>query len=161
TRDIQAGIRSAPAFRDDLVERHRCGVDDADAGRAIVEQRFRHQRAGVEAYRAARDEVAAADGDEVGCAGAGADEVYGHGGPSAAAVASGPVSATPWPSAMAQAASAEVIRGASKRAAGPAPVRAAASATDGTPFNATTRSETVSTASVTPSISVAVKNRTG
>ena len=38
----------------------------------------RHQRAGVEADGAARDEIAAAQGNEIGRAGAGADEMNGH-----------------------------------------------------------------------------------
>ena len=66
-------------MRDDLVEIERRGVDDARARRAMVEQRLRYQRARIEADRAARDEVASAQGDEVGRAGSGADEMHGHG----------------------------------------------------------------------------------
>ena len=64
---------------DDGVERQRRGVDDARARRAMLEKRLRHQRAGVEADRAARDEIAAAQGDQIGRAGPGADEMHGHG----------------------------------------------------------------------------------
>ena len=63
----------------DLVERHRRGVDDARARRAMRQQLRRHDRAGIEADRAARDQVASAQGDEVGGARPGADEMHGHG----------------------------------------------------------------------------------
>ena len=44
----------------------------------MVEQRLRHQRTGVKAHRAPRDEIAAAHRDEIGRAGPGADEMHGH-----------------------------------------------------------------------------------
>ena len=105
-RHVVAGVGRAPAFVDDLVERHRRGVDDARARRAMLEQRPRHERAGIEADRAARDQVAAAHGDEIGRAGAGADEVDGH---------------RPSPVAMAQVARSVATRVPSSRPLRPAP----------------------------------------
>ena len=65
-------------LRLDLVERQRRGVDQPRVRRAVREQLRRHDRAGVEADRAARQQVAAAQGDQVGRARAGADEMHGH-----------------------------------------------------------------------------------
>ena len=63
---------------DDLVERHGGGVDDAGACGRGLHDLLRHQRAGIEADRAGLDELQPAHRDEVGCAGAGADEMDGH-----------------------------------------------------------------------------------
>ena len=64
---------------DDLVEGHRRGVDDAGAGRAMRRAGRRAPASRRRGRRAtARDEVAAAQGDEIGRAGAGADEMHGH-----------------------------------------------------------------------------------
>ena len=52
-RDVLALVGRAHHLRDDLVERHRRGIEDARAGRAIVEQRLRHQRARIKTDRAA------------------------------------------------------------------------------------------------------------
>ena len=65
-------------FGDDGVERQRRGVDDPRARRAMREDLARHQRAGIEADGAARDEIAPAHGDEIGRAGTGADEMNRH-----------------------------------------------------------------------------------
>ena len=65
-------------FRDDLVEIHRRRVDDARAGRAMAQQRLGHQRARIETDRTARQQIAPAQRDEIGRAGAGADEMNGH-----------------------------------------------------------------------------------
>jgi hypothetical protein len=65
---------------DDRVEIERGGIDDARAGRAPAEHRLGDQRARIEADRAGADQLAPAQGDEIDCAGAGADEVDGHGG---------------------------------------------------------------------------------
>ena len=83
-RDILAALVRLAELRHDRIEIERRGVDDPRARRAMVEQRFRDQRAGVEADRAARDQVAPAQGDEIGRAGSGADEMHGHSGASAA-----------------------------------------------------------------------------
>ena len=56
----------------------RRGVDDARVRRTKLKQFARHERAGIEADRTARDQVAAAHGDEVGGARPGADEMHGH-----------------------------------------------------------------------------------
>ena len=78
-RHVLAGRVRRDKLRLDLVERHRRGVDDARARRAMGEQFLRHDRAGIETDRAARDEVAPAHRDQIGCARPGADEMYGHG----------------------------------------------------------------------------------
>ena len=78
-RDVLTLLGGPCHLRDDLVERHRRGIENTRAGRAEVEQRFRHQRSGIETDRARRDQVAAAQRDEIGRAGAGADEVNRHG----------------------------------------------------------------------------------
>src|SRR6185437_14905308 len=107
----------AGEFRRDLVQRHRRGVDDAGIRRAVFEQGGRHQRPGIKADRAARDQVAAAHGDEVRRTRSGADEMDGHG-------------AT---LAIAQVAPSAAMRGTTSTDPGPAPTSAAASATEGTP----------------------------
>jgi len=63
---------------DNFVQRQRRGVDDARSGRAMREDILRHQRPGIEADRAGRDQVASAQGEEIGRARAGADEMHGH-----------------------------------------------------------------------------------
>ena len=77
-RDILAPPLGAHEFGGDGVEIERGGIDPACARRAPVEDLGRHERAGIEADRAALDEVAAAHRDQIGRAGAGADEVNGH-----------------------------------------------------------------------------------
>ena len=67
---------------DYLVERERRGVDDTRARRTMCQECLRDERPGKEADRALGDQVAATDRDEVGRAGAGADEVDCHGGSS-------------------------------------------------------------------------------
>ena len=66
-------------LRFDLIEAHRRGIDDARAGRAVNEKLRRHERAGVETDRTARQQLAPAHRDEIGGAGACADEMHGHG----------------------------------------------------------------------------------
>ena len=67
---------------------YSCSISSSDIGavstlrasaRAILQQFGRHDRAGIEADRAAGEQVAAAHGDEVGSARSGADEMHGHG----------------------------------------------------------------------------------
>ena len=76
--DVLAPCGRLDAERNDRVEIERRGVDDPRARRAMIEQRRGHERAGVEADRAAGDEIAPAHGDEIGRAGPGADEVHRH-----------------------------------------------------------------------------------
>ena len=78
-RHVEAGGMRGDELGFDLVERHRRGIDDPRAGRTMGEQLRRHDRAGVETDRAAREQVASAHGDEVGRARSGADEMHGHG----------------------------------------------------------------------------------
>src|SRR6516164_2849164 len=115
----------------DLIERQRRSVDDARILRAELHEIPRHDRAGIEADRATRDQLAPTHSDEVGCAGAGADEMYGH-------------CAAP-ELASAQVAAPTTRRDAIRRDDGPAAASAAASASDGTPMSASTRSDRVVT----------------
>jgi hypothetical protein len=78
-RHVEPGGVGGDVLGLDLVEAHRRGVDEACARWAVDEHRRRHDRAGIEADGRAREDVAAAQGEEVRRAGAGADEVDGHG----------------------------------------------------------------------------------
>jgi hypothetical protein len=68
-RDVLAGRMGGDIFGLDLVERHRRGVDKTGILRAPVEHLARHDRAGIEADRAAREQIAPAHGDEIGAPG--------------------------------------------------------------------------------------------
>src|SRR6266702_5997043 len=101
----------------DLVECHGRSVNDSRIVGAMREKLRGDQGAREEAYRAAREQVAAANRDEVGRAGSGTDEVDGHSvsaGAQASAQVTGPIA----------------TRGPRSRDVGPAPARAAASATE-------------------------------
>ena len=63
---------------DDLVQVQRPGVDNAGSRRTQRQQVLGHDRAGVQAHRAALQQALPADGDQVGRAGPGADEIDGH-----------------------------------------------------------------------------------
>ena len=63
----------------DFIERHWRGVDEARTGRTPIQHGTRHDGAGVKANVAAGKQVASTHGDEIGSAGAGADEMNGHG----------------------------------------------------------------------------------
>lgn len=63
---------------DDLVKRHRGRVYDACTFRCGGNDLFRHQRAREKADRAGLDELQAANGDEIGIARSGANEMNGH-----------------------------------------------------------------------------------
>ena len=78
-RHVVAGAMRRFELGDDLIEAHRRRVDDARPFGAEREDLFVHQRAGIEADRAAGDEVRAAEREQVRRAGAGADEMHGHG----------------------------------------------------------------------------------
>src|SRR5258708_38240812 len=137
-RHVVALGRRTPAFLDDLVERHRRGVDDTRAGRAMIEECLRHQRAGVEAHGAARDQVAATHGDQIGGARPGADEMHRH---------------RPSPVAMAQVARSVATRVPSRRPLWPATTSADASAIDGRPLALSASLEDVRTWPATRSTS--------
>ena len=119
TRDILTFVGGSLEFGDDLVERHRRGIDDARTGRAIVEQRLGHERACIQADWTTRDEIASAHRDEIGRAGSGAYEMNRH---------------DPSPMAMAQVTLLAATRAPSSRAFEPAATSADASAIDGTPL---------------------------
>ena len=78
-RHVLARAMGGHELGHDLIEAHGRGVDDARARGTEGEHVRLHERAGIEADRAAREEVAAAQREEVGGAGAGADEMHGHG----------------------------------------------------------------------------------
>ena len=63
---------------DDLVERQGGGVDDMRVGRGNGEDLARHQGAGIKTDRAALDQPQTAQRDQIGRAGAGADEMDGQ-----------------------------------------------------------------------------------
>ena len=75
-------ILSRPMCRfdlgDDLIEMKRSGVDDTGTLWRCLDDLFRHQRSGIEADRAALDQLQAPQGDEIGCARSGADEMNAH-----------------------------------------------------------------------------------
>src|SRR5260370_26300949 len=117
-------------LRLDLVERHRGGVEQTRPSRTMRQQFARHDRARIEADRAARDEIAPAQRDEVGRARSGTDEMHRHG--AAPEVAASDL-------ASAQVAGPIAIRGTTRRPAGPAAASAAASATDPPPISSPPR----------------------
>src|SRR5271166_197690 len=138
-RQVEAGGVRGHKLGLDLVERQRRRIDDARPGRTVGEQRAWHYRAGIEANRTARDEIAAAHRDQVHRARPGADEMHGHGTiPGAVLGAASCIEA-----ASAHVAVPTTSRDAIRFAAGPAAASAAASATDGTPMSASERSDLV------------------
>src|SRR5580704_1320696 len=121
-RHVLAFSSGFDAKRNDRVEIERRGVDDPCVRRAMVEQRARDERAGIEAYGRARDEIAPPHSDEIGSAWTCADEVHGH--------------RCSWVRAMAQVAPSAASRGPSSRPPSPAPASAEASAMFGAPKRA-------------------------
>jgi hypothetical protein len=77
-RDVLARLVGLAHLLDDLIERHGRRVDHPGAGPGTSQDFARHQRAGVEHHGAARDQVPAADRDQVRRPRPGADEVHGH-----------------------------------------------------------------------------------
>ena len=77
-RDVLAGLMRARKFGADLIEVQRRRVDDPRARRAMRQQGLGDQRAGEQADGAARNEIAAAQRDEVRRARTGADEMDRH-----------------------------------------------------------------------------------
>src|SRR5262249_53119313 len=133
-------LRRPPAFLDDLVQRHRSGVEDARTGWAILEQLLGHQRARVEANGAATYQLAATHGDEIDSPGSCTNEVNRH---------------LPSPLATAQVARTPTMRSPSRRALRPAAAKAEASAIDGTPLASSEWLDVVMTRSATPARSLA------
>src|SRR5690349_16372901 len=132
TGHIPAFLVGRDAFGDNLIERQRRRIDDAGARRAMIQQRRRNERPGVETDRTARDQVAAPHGDEVRRSRPGTDEMDRH----------KPASRAP---AMAQVAPPSAIRATISTEWGPAPASAAASATEATPNRFVDRVERVRT----------------
>src|SRR6476659_2989478 len=78
-RHVLAGAMRGLELGDDLIEAHRCCVDNARPVGAQREDVFVHQRPGIKTDRAAGDEVRATEGEQVRRSGACADEVHTHG----------------------------------------------------------------------------------
>lgn len=115
---ILALLMSADHFADDRIEIEGGGVDDARSRWAPEQHLGGNDGACVKADRASGDEISPTDGDEVGSAGASADEMDRH-------------DKAPW--ARAQVTRSDAMRLRSRRAPGPAAANAAASATEPTP----------------------------
>src|SRR5258708_4588911 len=99
-------------LRNDLIEIHCGGIDDACAGRRVGEDLYRNERTGVETDRGVMDVIPPTERQQIGCSGAGTDEVNCHGSTATAQVQKRPVR-----------------RGTSRRAVGPSEAKADASAT--------------------------------
>ena len=78
-RDILFLAMRAQKFGGDLIEAHRCRIDDAGARWTMFEERPRHQRAGKEANGRTGDEIAPAQSNKIRGARPRADKVNGHG----------------------------------------------------------------------------------
>src|ERR1700730_11455537 len=129
-RDILSGAMRAQKFAADLIEAHRRRIDDAGALGTMFEERPGHERACKETNGRTGDQVAPAQGDEIGGARPRADEVNGH----------RSLLIVP---AIAQLAPPSLTRARSRKEDGPAPASAAASAIDGSPNIAITLGEFV------------------
>ena len=77
-RHVEPRVMRGLHFRDDVVERQWRRVDDAGVRRTMRQHASGHERARVKTDRAARDEIAPAQRQKIGGAGAGADEMHGH-----------------------------------------------------------------------------------
>src|SRR5262249_24173105 len=130
SRHLLSGGVGRDAFGVDVVERQRRGVDQSSPGRTISQQLRRDDRTGIETDRALPEKLASTDRNKVRGARTGADEMDADDRSSltASAQVAGPIA----------------IRGTISRAVGPPPASAAASATEGIPISARTRSERVS-----------------
>ena len=65
-------------YRDNFIEGHGRGVHHQGVFRRMGDHRLRHQRSGVEHHRRRRDQIPRPDGEQVGGARPGADEVHRH-----------------------------------------------------------------------------------
>src|SRR5260370_34733693 len=115
---VEPGLMGRDELSGDGVEVERRSVDHPRAGRAERDDLARHQRSREQAHRTARHQILAAHGDQIGRAGAGADEVDGHGVVSSMMAAA--AAAVAWRSA-------DTMRVTTRRAPGPAAASAAAS----------------------------------
>src|SRR5690606_12437545 len=77
--DILAGVTRLDIFGLDLIERHRCSVDEPGARGTPVQHFLGNDGAGVKADRAALEQISAPYGNEIGRARPGANEMNGHG----------------------------------------------------------------------------------
>src|ERR1700730_12911410 len=122
SRHVEPGVMGRDEFSGDGVEVERRGVDHPCFGRAERDDLARDQRSREQAHWTARYEIVAAHGDQIGCAGAGANEMDGHGAVSSMMAAA----AVAWRSA-------DTMRVTTRRAPAPAAASAAASQTLPTP----------------------------
>ena len=65
-------------FDDNLIQGQRCCINNPCFRLGLYQNGFRYQRTSVENDAGLADQVEATNGDQVGRAGSGADEVYGH-----------------------------------------------------------------------------------
>ena len=79
-RHIPARTVRRNEFGFDLIEGHRCRVEDSGIGARLGDHVFRHQRAGIEHHRRGADQCQAAHRYEIRRAGARTDEMHGHDG---------------------------------------------------------------------------------
>src|ERR1700731_4127704 len=121
-RHLEPGVMGCDEFSGDSVEVERGSVNHPRAGRAERDDLARHQRSCEQAHRTARHQILAAHGDQIGRAGAGANEMDGHAAVSSMMAAA----AVAWRSA-------DTMRVTTRRAPAPAAARAAASQTLPTP----------------------------
>ena len=77
--DVVAGLVGGDKLGLDLIEGQGRGVDQAGAGRAMGQDFRRHDRAGVKTDRRPGQQIAPAQGYQIGRAGAGANKMHGHG----------------------------------------------------------------------------------
>ena len=77
-RNALPGCMGALHLRDDLVQGQRRRIDAPRAGFGEVQDLARHQGAGVEHQVGALDQALAAQGQQVGRARSGTDEVHSH-----------------------------------------------------------------------------------
>jgi hypothetical protein len=76
--DVLPGLVGLAEFDEDLVEVKIRGVDLVRIGRAMVEELDGDQSTGVQAHRRGSDQIPPANGDEIGRARPGTDEVDSH-----------------------------------------------------------------------------------
>ena len=78
TGDILACSLSGLHLGDDRIEMHRRGIHHLGIGRRSLNDLLGNKRPGIEADRAALDQLETAHGDKVGGTRAGSDKIDGH-----------------------------------------------------------------------------------
>ena len=65
-------------FFNNLVQMHRCRIQNTCSGSGLGNDRFRHQRARIEHHRGGFDEIEPAYRNQVSGTGAGSDKMHSH-----------------------------------------------------------------------------------